>query len=383
MKKVLLIAALTMASAPALASKARLNALGNSQHLRDIQDTFVRPDGVMKYGEWATAEFGTVGTTTTDANGGFVRAAGDSAWGLYLGHQSASVAASRTAPASWTPPGKDFLGAENPINVLYGSKAGDMDWGLNFHYSTSDKKSVPAAGGDQQKQNAMSLAVGASAGAWDARVILGLGNSATNTTLGAAPGYAATSEQKLTGKTSMELGGGYWMDSMYLFGKYAMGGHKIETTPTGGATTTNDDVSRTTIELGVVNTHKQDATEFFYGASLSMATAEDKNTDAANDDTKTTSNTMPIWFGIEAEATSWLVFRGAVKQNFFLFGSTKTETNGVGEANTIAHNTTVSAGAGLKWGKWNLDGTLAAAGSGTFGLDGANFLGTTALTYTF
>lgn len=362
MKKVLLIAALTMASAPALASKARLNALGNSQHLRDIQDTFVRPDGVMKYGEWATAEFGAVGTTTGSANGGFVRSAGDSAWGLYLGQQSASVAASRNnaAPAN-------FLGAENPINVLYGSKAGDMDWGLNFYYSTADKKSGTP---NTQKQNAMSLAVGASAGAWDARAILGLGNSATNDNAG--------TETKLTGKTSMELGGGYWMDSMYLFGKYSMGGHKIET-----GTAVGTDLSRTTIELGVVNTHKQDATEFFYGAALSMVTADDKKTDVATDDTKTTTNSMPIWFGIEAEATSWLVFRGAVKQNFFLFGSSKTEVNGAGEADTINHNTTVSAGAGLKWGKWNLDGTLAAAGSGTFGLDGNNFLGTTALTYTF
>lgn len=359
MKKALLIAALTMASAPAFASKARVNSLGNSPHLSDVQDIFKKPDAVVKHGEWATAEFGGSNTTTTAGQGGFARMSGDAAWGAYLGYQNTSVANSRGLNA-------DFLGAENPLNVLYGSKAGDMNWGLNFYHSSSDKKTT------KQKQSAMSLGFGASAGAWDARVLLGLGNTASRDNAG--------TERKLNGKTSMEIGGGYWMDTMYLFGSYNMGGAKHEN---GGAAV--NDTSATTMQFGVVNSHKQEGTDFFYGAALSMATSEDKGTDVATDDTKTTTNTMPVWFGIEAEAASWLVFRGAVKQNLFLFGSTKTETNGTGEADTIAHNTTVSAGLGMKWGKWAFDGVIqnADTAGGNFGLDGGNFLAEGALTYAF
>ena len=45
MKKHLLIAAVVFAAVSAQASKARLNALGNSEHIVDIQEVFIQePD---------------------------------------------------------------------------------------------------------------------------------------------------------------------------------------------------------------------------------------------------------------------------------------------------------------------------------------------------
>jgi hypothetical protein len=148
---------------------------------------------------------------------------------------------------------------------------------------------------------------------------------------------------------------------------------------------TANDTSTSNIKVGVENSHKQEGTDFFYGAALNMYTAEDKMTSVSTDDTKQTKNTMPVWFGIEAEAASWLVFRGAITQNFFLVSSDKNTTGGTGEADTVAHGTVVSGGAGMKWGKWNFDGVLKAAtdASGEFGLDGNKFLSSASLTYMF
>lgn len=364
MKKTMLIAALTLVSGPAFASKARLTALGNSAHLSDTYLIFSKPDTATKMGEWANLEFGPDATpgNNPNAEGGFVRMAGENAWGAYLGYTPAASAFRAAGSAA----AAGHLKAENGLNLFYASKANDMGWGLNFFNSMSENKVA------KKKQAMMGLNLSASADMWDAQLGIGLSNTAENTA-------TAGSEHKFTGKTTLGLSGGYWMDSMYLFGKYTMGGFKHETGPN-----TNEDDSRNTIELGVVNSHKKDGTDFFYGAKLVMENIKNDKATGAADDTKTTNSTMPVWFGLEAEAASWLVLRGSISQNLFLMGSKKTETNSVATTETVnASDTAVNAGLGMKWNKWMFDGTLTAAKNGNFGLDGANFLANGSLTYMF
>lgn len=371
MKKTLLIAALTLASTGAFASKARLGALSSSPHLSDIQDIFTKPDRAASMGEWATAEFGTA-NTSGKAEGGFVRMAGDAAWGAYLGHLAPAIYQGGTAAAgNYRAFDAALLNAENPFNLVYGAKAGDLNWGLNFNYSKSDMKST------KKKQDAMGLVLGASSGAWDAHLGIGLANNASK--------EVATVESKLTGKTTIDLGAGYWMDTMYMFLNYAMGGAKYN-----NGTTDTMDRGDSTIKLGVVNDHKKDGMDFFYGAALQMTTLKDDATAPTSlgaTVNKITKNTLPVWFGIEAEAASWLVLRASVTQNFgLLFNSQKSDTTAAGgESDTVADSTTASAGLGMKWNKWMFDGTLSSAtdATGRFGLDQAGFLANASVTYNF
>lgn len=362
MKKLFLIAAVSLAATSAFASKARLSALQNAAHVWDAQDVLAKPDRAATMGEFVTFEFGPTVDSTTNAEGGFVRKHGDAAWGAYFGHTSESVSTYRTAAKA--APYSLAIGTaaqDNPLNLFYATKTSDMTWGAGLFYTNSDLKA------SNEKQNAMGLVGSMTMGALDANLSLGLGNTASKTTSGV--------ETKLTGKTTAKLGVGYAMDSLYYYGSYSMSGAKVET-----GSTTNADWEASGLTLGVVNSHKKDAVDFFYGLSYVMTSSKDKGTA----DVKVDTSKLPVIVGIEADAANWLTFRASLTQNIII-GSTKTTTAGVGDANNNADDTVVAAGVGMKWNKFAWDGTLSSASSstGAFGLDGSNFLARTSLTYMF
>lgn len=373
MKKTLVIAALALAATPAFASKARLNALANSAHLEDIQKVFTNPADVTKHGDWLTFEFGnSSGQLATQADpraeGGFSRGMGDARYGFYLGHRPAWVTEARTSNANGgvtLTNAATILGAENPVDLFYGSKAGALNWGVGLHYSNSDKKAT------RQKQSTTGLTAGVSADAWDAALTLGLVN---NYKLDDDPATGPNEAVDFKGKTAIQLYGEYQLnDTLSLNALARMNGAKEDS---AGAEVTDRTMS--TYSVGVVNSHKADGADFFYGANYEMT--NDKNAVATED--KVTTSALPVFVGIEADATSWMVLRGSVRQNFIL-GSTKVETNGTGDANTVAQNTSVAAGAGLKFGKLLVDGTLEAASSSTAALNGNAFLANGSITYMF
>ncbi|HPI40124.1 MAG TPA: hypothetical protein PLJ21_04925 [Pseudobdellovibrionaceae bacterium] len=333
MKKSLLLAALTLMSASAFASSARVSALQSAAHLSDATKVLTNPDEATKYGEWALFEFG----ATAAANGGFVRGSADSAWGFYLGNNDTDL--TRSA---------GFLALENPFNVFYGAKAGDMTWGLGLLYSNSDKKTT------SKKQTAQVLTASMTMGDWDASLKFGLANT--------ADGAGATTDT-YKGKSLMDIKAGYKMDNLYFYGQIKSSEKEVNT---GAAVVTKGSVTK----LGVVNSMKKDGADFFYGAAYSM-TSNDVG------GTKTDTTEMPVIIGVEADAASWMVLRASLTQNVLL-GTTKTTVE-----DTTADNTTVAAGLGMKWNKWTLDGVLSAGTTGNFGLDGANFMSNASLTYMF
>jgi len=359
MKNTLVIVALALAASPAMASKARLNALNNAAHLSDIQDVQTNASKIMSHGEWLTFEMGNnnytaAGTATPRAEGGFARSMGDSKYGFYLGAHPSWVDEVRTGNTG------TYLTNENPVSLFYGSKASDLAWGVGLLYSNSDKKTTT------QKQSATGLNAGVTGANWDAALTLGLMNTYKNDT--------ATVDFK--GTTAIDLAATYTMDTMTFSAGLAMNGGKEEV---NGTETHKHE--RSSFNVGVVNSHKADGSDFFYGAKLVSSTVKDKTPD-----TKTDSMSLPVFAGIEADATSWMVLRASVSQNFLL-GSTKSTTPAdvapAGEADTIANNTSVAAGAGLKFGKLMLDGTLEAANSATAALNGNALLANAAVTYMF
>ncbi len=379
MKKLFVLAVVTIASASAFASKARLDALQNAAHLSDAQDVVghaggpIKPDQALSHGEWVSFEWGANRgsgntTNTMNAEGGFARKMGDNAaMGAYLGNKSDTYAYFRALAVaggyiSSTGTGATaLLSQSNPLNLYYASKAGDMQWGLGLFYASSDMKTTKI------KENIMGVTASAtSAAGWDAQLAVGLGAEGKNE-------QTAGSEKTLKGGSMMGLSGGYTMDTMYLYGAYKMATAKMTT-----GTTTDADWERTDMSIGVVNSHKKDGANFFYGASYSMNTVNNKNNTATG---KTETTTLPVIIGVEAEAVSWMVLRGSVTQNVFL-GSTKTAGS---DANSISDNTTVAAGAGLKFGKFTLDGTFTNAASATSTALGSDtgFVTNVGMTYLF
>lgn len=361
MKKLLLIATMALAATPAMASKARLTALASSAHIGDTRSVISNPGNIMKYGDWLTFEMGSTvaqnmntaqSISSPRAEGGFTRGMGDARFGFYLGNTPLWVYEFRQS---------GYLYNENPINLMYGAKAGDLDWGVSLLYSNSDVKSA------KTKQSAMGLQAGVVAAAgWSAGLNLGLMNTFKNDT-------TAGSEIDFKGTNNIDLSAKYKMDTMTYHAQVYMNGGKQTT---GGADT--KDYKKTEYTVGAVNSMKGEGSDFFYGAKLVMS--ETKQDVATTSKVNTTS--LPVHIGIEGDATSWMVLRASIVQNVLL-GSTKTETGGVGESDTIANNTAVNGGVGLKFGNLTVDGTLAAATSTTAALDGNSFLANAAMTYKF
>ncbi len=365
MKKLFVIAAVTIASASAFASKAREAALQSAAHLSDITDVVgyvsgsIKPDRALSYGDSLVVEFGTA-SASPNAEGGFIRKHGeDAAWGAFMGHKSTTMSYFRSQAA--TP--ANYLNQQNPLNLFYASKAGDMQWGAGLSYVNSEDKV------NKQKEAVTGLNASiTSAMGWDAQFAMGLGATAeNNATVG--------SEKKLEGKSNMSIAGGYKMDTMYINGMYKMGSAKETQT---GVTAALMDIERTDLSVGVINSNKKDGADFFYGVSYNSTTIKNK----LASEVKTETSSLPVLIGLEAEAASWLTLRGSLSQNV-LVGSNKVSTGGTATTETVmADSTVAAAGAGLKFGKFTFDGVLKAGTTGLFGSD-ANFMTNASMTYMF
>ena len=375
MKKTLLIAALTLMSASAFASKARVNSLQSGKTVSDFSDVLSKPDKAMNYGDTLAIEFGaaqagtaTVGASTTQPTpeGGFVRKMDGSALGFYLGNTNFTNNTFRTAynTAAATAAGNSFLLTENTLNLIYAMDMGDMTVGGGLAYSKSSRKPDTAASAKSQDLAGIYLSASGK-GTWDAQLAFGL--------MGSAKSGDGATEHKMQGKGTFSLSGGMNMDTMYVYGHYAQTGAKYEIGTTEAA-----DNSATDIKIGVENQMKKDGTHFFYGAALQNTVA--KNATGAG--SKTEAMFIPLNVGIEADATTWLTLRGSITQNLNLMDSYK-ETTGtaISDKRDSSANTTVAAGAGLKFGKMTVDGLLAAGTSGA--LNTASFMTNASMTYTF
>jgi hypothetical protein len=292
-----------------------------------------------------------------------VRSMGDTKWGLSLGHhdEDASTWGLRANGTGFT-----NINQQNPIGLTYGAKAGDMGWAATLVYSNyNDKVQGTGLATDITKESSLGVKLGARAGNWDAALDLGL---------------TSTAEQfdgaKYTGNAAIMLKGGYMMDQWYLFGDISSAGYKIENT--AGA-----EVSKFTlmaVDLGVTTEVKKDGSGMFYGAKLHSQSTKNDTTDV-----KTTDLTLPLWIGLEVDAASWLTLRGSVQQTLQLLNNTKVEASGEtsDEKSPAGNDTTVAAGAGLKFNKITVDGTLQAASNGTTSqqLNGNSLLTMLGLTY--
>ena len=303
--KQLIIIAIALVSTNAFATRARVMALGNSPHLVDTQTVYSNPADMMVMGDYVTFESGITGAGAEGSNteGMITRSMGDAKMGLSLGHQSknASIWGLRAAALTGF---ATIKGQQNPVELSYGMKSGDMSWAGTFVYSNYNDKAA------SEKESSMGIRAGLRMGALDAKLGLGLGSEYSNTTDG-----------KFKGTPSISLGAGYQMDTMYYAASVVMAGFKTE--DVNGAELRKLDNQE--IMLSVTNSHKKEGNleGMFYGVGLSNTSR--KLTTSPTTDQKVTTMSLPVWIGMETEATSWMVLRGSVSQDVFLSNS-KTES---------------------------------------------------------
>lgn len=371
MKKLLVIA-VALASVNAFATRARVNALGNSPHLIDTQTVYSNPaDMFFVGGDYVTLETGKTRATNLNdgAEGMVVRSFGDAKLGLSIGHDSDVAVQQRGLAAGNFGAAVNFY-QQNPVELTYGMKAGDLAWAGTFVYSNYKSKT-----GINEKEDTMGLRGGLRMGALDAKLGLGLANNYQNDTNG-----------KFKGTLSISAGVGYAMDNLYFNGFVRQSGFKTESAT--GTETSKYDIMN--IEANVTSSHKKDGSEFFYGVGLANASVKNKTAP----EVKTTSLSLPIWMGLEVDAASWAVLRGSIKQSV-LINDSKRETTPADNVNDFdfapgANNTVVNVGAGLKFNKVTIDGSLEgltnSASTPTVGsqqLNGNTLLGSVGLTYMF
>jgi hypothetical protein len=372
--KSLLTLALILASTSAFATRARINALGSAAHLVDVSTVYGNPSDMMSLtGDSLTIESGKTFTTAgnpdaisaTTLNGGaeglLIRSMGDAKFALSLGHADANIFALRS-DAKARNAAVATVRQQNPLEVSYGMKTGDMSVAGTLVYSNFENKKA----GFEQKENSMGLKLGATGSNWTGALLVGLTDKWSN---GTSADYTA--------KTSINVTGGYdVMSDLYVYGGLSTGGYK---STVASATVTDYDIM--TVNVGALSKIKKDANEFFYGIGLTYSSEKEKANSAAEQTIKQTH--LPLIIGLEAEANSWLTLRGSVTQNLLLVDSSKDETTGTtnSETNPGLNTTTLAAGAGLKFNKVSVDGSILTGATQT--INSGNLLAQVGLTYAF
>jgi len=387
MKKLLIIA-IALTSVNAFATRARMTALGNSVHVMDTQRVYNNPSDIFSFGDYVNLESGATAASGTakgaDTEGMVVRTMGDAKFGFSIGHRSENGSGYTNGlrsiiPIVYAASAQPSMNQQNPIEITYGQKAADMVWAGTLVYSNYNDKA------NKEKESSAGFRLGGRTGAWDFYWKQGLLNTASRDNQFDFKGTAGTS-----------LFAGYTMDNMYAWGyvEYVAATADEKGTVSNGIT--GSEVKASTVKAGLTASHKKDGGEVFYGAFLE---AVDKKLtyNGANVETKTTNLVMPVILGFESEASSWLTLRGSITQ-YLLVADLKTETTpktGLGAAPTVnggdkeqspsSNSTVVAVGAGLKFNKVTVDGTLSGLTGATAGqnLDGNSLLSQVGLTYMF
>lgn len=328
-RNVLVIAGLAVLSTNAFASKARVQALGQdnnrgSEYIADSRNVFRNPAALNETKNYLVTEWGTAvnsdGNNAPRAEGGFFREMGAFNYGLYLGNDGDNTGRGQGAT--------DFLAQDNALDLFI---AGDMGvkWGARLHYAGSKDEATAAF---EKKNTAFGLGLGVVAGAIEGYANVDISDKSTGAT-------AAGDVSKL--KPSYLVGGSYTWTDYTFFASYE--NRKTEVSGTTSSTTKDSE-----IVVGAGRVMEINPTARVFGdVKVSMAT----NQVTAG---KTKTNSLPVTFGMEADATSWLTLRGSVTQNVFL----NEIKNTAGKKKSDDNTTTVAAGATLNFGKLKVDGLI-------------------------
>ncbi|ATH09025.1 hypothetical protein BIY24_14040 [Halobacteriovorax marinus] len=392
MKKILgfaAVAAMGLASTSALASKARILALGDevedNYFIEDSRSIFTNAAYVNDYSDTLMLEWGGNGAFTildqndnAKAMGGFLKKSGNFTYGIYLGNESnvssfLRIVASPDSPSAANLQSTYLATADNQTDFFVGSTMSNgIKWGWNFLW-TSDKNEANTAA--NSKDSAMATRFGLLGSNWEGFVNLSLNSESEKKNL--------TTPTKFDGKLGFLLGGSYKLDSgVKLHAAYKT--FKWEQTGGNQTAGVKTDGSFTRYFIGAGKVHKLSETDsVFFRAVYDALNVELKY---ASGKAELDRKALPLVAGYEVNATSWLTLRGSV--SYHLLGNAESknlatvvgseQSTNPGAANfglkglalasydgsttdgkkSIANSTSVNAGASLLFGNLTVDGFI-------------------------
>lgn len=349
MKKILALV-LVLASSQAFATKARTTALANSFHLVDTQTEFSSPYHIFSLPDFVSLESGkTTSTSATDGAEGLVKfSINDSSKLLVaVGHKDETVQTQRKFLNSVG--GFTYMTQQNPVEVIYGMKDGSGTiWAGGLYYSDYKDKVL------DNKETSTGLRFSASHGDFKWKVNLGLTNKIEKHT-----NPAAATDGTLTSQPYTNVGLRYNVGAQHKFGlDYTMWNVKFEDT-TGTETQSH---AYQNIKLQYVNTTQADGNDLFYGIGVDSIDLKNKIADK-----KLTRLALPVWFGIEHNATEMFTVRGSLKQTLwaqskddagYAVGAVDGAFGAASEMAAEPNNTEVAVGLGWKFKQVIIDGTF-------------------------
>jgi hypothetical protein len=345
MKKTLVVAAgLAVLSTSAFASKARMQAMGQdatlgSFYMQDTRNIWRMPHSMNANSNFVITEWGDQDATSgqENAEGGFFNSAASMNYGIYL---NADALGNVQADSSTNNPTR--------FDIFVGGNS-NMNWGARLGYETITNKTATL----DEDATGFDLSVSAEL-------------SGANVYLTYVAAADATIEGNDEQNNDLSLGATYMMNDYTLFGEYRSEGNAGDTDAT------------TSITLGAGSTMAMsDSSTVFYDVKL--VSTSDQNTGVIGA-TDASSLAVPVTFGVEAKANSWLTWRASISQPV-INNTEYTLANNAIESSS--RSTTLGVGASLTYGNLQLDGTLSnGAGTGELGASD-DVLTNVSMTYVF
>ena len=363
MKRQLTVAlGLLVIATPALATKARMEALGEdnfgSYYIQDNRNIFLNPARITENKDFVTYEFGASGANIAGADsvaapragGGFAKSHGNLVYGLNFGDSSPSTGAVRALTGA-------NLQERQPWDLHVGGDAG-MKWGASVTYENFSQGGVGSA--NRLSSEGLRLRGGVLMGDLDLFAHVSLANKAND--------YQGNSVE---GDMGLFLGAGYMLNNYKLFADYRMVGAEYR-----GATTTagaKEDIDTSVLRVGAGRQERlNDRATLFAKLMVTRSMVDDEGnasavTSGVAGQQESTTYTAPLSVGLEYAATSWLDLRASVIQN--LWSKQEIDPKAGSKISQNVNGTAVRAGASLKFGEFSVDGLIAtdssAAGAST------------------
>lgn len=363
MKKQLTVAlGLAVLATPALATKARLQALGEdtygSFYINDNRNIWLNAAQINNHKDLVTYEFGSSNITTDSAvtpraEGGVYKAYGNMVYGLHFGGGSNTANGLRQAAgattATATPTGT--ANEQNNIDVFVGGDAG-LKWGANLGYARNARE------GSGTRGETLRTRLGVIMGDTQAYANVSINNDAK----GSSPGAAGAA--KFNGELGYQVGAIHAWQGNSLFVDYRQFKGESE------IATTKEDLEVQQLLAGIGRVERlNDKSNLFARANLQMSKASNDRATATTGCTLATglackdyeTTRVPVVVGLETEAASWLTLRASV--GAVVWGTEESKN----DEGTVDGNAIVNAGATLKFGELSVDGVI-----GNGGINGAD-----------
>lgn len=367
MKRQLTVAlGLLVVAAPAFATKARLEALGEdsfgSYYINDNRNIFLNPARINENKDFITYELGDSGSNINGAadsagnpraGGGFAKSHGNMVYGLHFGDSSPSTGALRSlpnGPAGSAIAGTATLQEQQPWDLFIGGDAG-VKWGASFTYEQFDGGS--AAANNRLVSHGMRARGGVLMGDLDLFAQVSLDNDVND--------YKGNSVE---GDMGLFFGAGYMMNNYKFFVDYRMIGAEYRGASLAPAGQTGkEDIDTGILRAGVARQERlNDRATVFAKLMATHTTVDDDGAGSFGQAGEATSTALPLSVGLEYAATSWLDLRASVISN--LYSSQELDPKAGGKTTGNVNATAVRAGASLKFGEFSIDGLIATDNTG-------------------